>query len=151
MGNSPSNGQYIQRQISQASGTDSDTLQVFHSPMAEEFRNKAFSQFDRHSNGTINFRDFLMVVHMTSNGSADDKLRTMFTLYDQDGNGAIDAEEMNSVIRDIYQMLGEDSHGQAKEMFALMDKDADGKITEQEFIRACLEDADLVRMLSTTA
>ena len=92
----------------------------------------------------------------------------MFTLYDQDGNGSIDATEMNkyglhtlsywtilslliSVIRDIYQMLGEDSHGQAKEMFTMMDKDNDGKITEQEFIRASLEDADLVRMLSTRA
>ena len=48
-------------------------------------------------------------------------------------------------------MLGEDSHGQAKEMFTVMDKDNDGKITEQEFIRASLEDADLVRMLSTRA
>ena len=35
-----------------------------------------------------------MVVHVTSNGSAEDKLRTMFTLYDMDGNGAIDAVEM---------------------------------------------------------
>ena len=48
-------------------------------------------------------------------------------------------------------MLGEDSHGQAKEMFNMMDKDNDGKITEQEFIRASLEDPDLVRMLSTNA
>ena len=68
---------------------------VFSSRQAAEFRNKAFSQFDRHSNGTINFRDFLMVVHLTSNGSAHDKLRTMFSLYDQDGNGSIDAAEMN--------------------------------------------------------
>ena len=45
-------------------------------------------------------------------------------------------------------MLGEDSHGQAKEMFTMMDKNADGKITEEEFIRASLEDADLVRILS---
>ena len=36
-----------------------------------------------------------MIVHLTSNGSAEDKLRTMFTLYDQDGNGSIDATEMN--------------------------------------------------------
>ena len=111
-----------------------------------------------------------MVVHVTSNGSAEDKLRTMFTLYDQDGNGSIDAGEMNrlefdqklrrkhfliiffySVINDIYQMLGEDSHGQANEMFKMMDKDGDGKITEQEFIRASLEDQTLVRILSTRA
>ena len=83
---------------------------VFDSKQADAFREKAFGQFDKHNNGTINFRDFLMVVHMTretkkkrvkldsrglcSNGSAEDKLRTMFTLYDKDGNGSIDAAEM---------------------------------------------------------
>ena len=51
---------------------------------------------------------------LTSNGSAEDKLRTMFTaLYDQDGNGSIDGTE---------------------KMFTMMDKDIDGKIIEQEFI-----------------
>eukprot|EP00091_Calanus_sinicus_P010795 TRINITY_DN2482_c0_g1_i1.p1 TRINITY_DN2482_c0_g1~~TRINITY_DN2482_c0_g1_i1.p1 ORF type:complete len:178 (-),score=67.01 TRINITY_DN2482_c0_g1_i1:126-659(-) len=177
MGNNPSSGPYLERQFSAASGKDAQVIQALYSDFqkdcpsgyltpqkftelygrvcnsekADEFRAKAFSQFDKRANGTINFRDFLMVVHVTSNGSAEDKLRTMFSLYDQDGNGSIDGAEMNSVIRDIYQMLGEDSHGQAKEMFTMMDKDGDGKITEQEFIRASLEDADLVRMLSTRA
>ena len=38
---------------------------VFDSKQADAFREKAFGQFDKHNNGTINFRDFLMVVHMT--------------------------------------------------------------------------------------
>ena len=67
---------------------------VYSSAQADQFRARAFGQFDKHNNGTINFRDFLMVVHVTSNGSAEDKLRTMFTLYDMDGNGSIDAVEM---------------------------------------------------------
>ena len=51
-----------------------------------------------------------MIVHLTSNGSAEDKLRTMFTaLYDQDGNGSINGTE---------------------KMFTMMDKDIDGKIIE---------------------
>merc|ERR1712106_1127312 len=157
MGNDHS-GPYLERQLSQTSGKDAAAIQsmysefqkdcpsgyltprkftelyarVSNSEAGDDFRAKAFSQFDRRNNGTINFRDFLMVVHVSSNGSAEDKLRTMFSLYDQDGNGSIDAAEMDSVIRDIYNM---------------MDKDKDGKITEQEFIRASLEDADLVRML----
>ena len=31
-------------------------------------------------------------------------------------------ELMFSVIRDIYQMLGENEHGQASQMFTMMDK-----------------------------
>ena len=137
---------------------------------------------------------------MTSNGSPEEKLRLMFRMYDKDGNGSIDAREMNEwvagwaeelepqkipnepffigheyccivslkqpprVIRECYQMLGEDSHGKAEDMFNMMDKwvwqnvdffayyslfrDGDGTITEQEFIRACLEDVELSRILS---
>ena len=53
-----------------------------------------------------------------------------------------------SVMRDVYSMLGEDSFGQTKKMFEMMDKDRDNKITEREFIRASLEDPELTRMLS---
>ena len=35
------------------------------------------------------------VIHMTSNGSPEEKLRLMFRMYDKDGNGSIDAREMN--------------------------------------------------------
>ena len=58
---------------------------------------------------------------------------------------------MNSVIQDIYQMSEEASRGQAIDMFSMKDLDGDGKITEQEFIQASLQDPDLVRMLSTVA
>ena len=37
----------------------------------------------------------LKVIHMTSNGSPEEKLRLMFRMYDKDGNGSIDAREMN--------------------------------------------------------
>merc|ERR1711997_1194930 len=159
MGNEQSHGTYLEKQMSSATGKDVGTLQnhysdfqkecpngllspqkftelcekVLGSSKAEEFKNRAFGQFGKHSNGTINFRDFLMVVHLTSNGSPEDKLRTMFSLYDRDGNGSIDASEMESVLRDVYQM---------------MDKDSDGKITEAEFIKASMEDIELCKMLS---
>ena len=64
------------------------------STQAEELQQKAFGQFSNHNNGNMNFRDFLMVIHLTSTGSAEDKLRTMFSLYDVDGNGSIDSAEM---------------------------------------------------------
>ena len=51
-------------------------------------------------------------------------------------------------MRDVYSMLGEDSFGQTKKMFEMMDKDGDNKITEAEFIRASMEDPELTRMLS---
>ena len=57
---------------------------------------------------------------------------------------------MFSVLRDVYQMLGENEFGQGKAMFEMMDKDSDGKITEAEFIKASMEDMELCRMLTMT-
>ena len=192
MGNEQSHGTYLESQMATATGKDVSTLQnhytdfqkdcpngllspqkftelcekVLGSSKAEEFKTRAFGRFGKHSNGTINFRDFLMVVHLTSNGSPEDKLRTMFSLYDKDGNGSIDAAEMErgvccllrsmqtlmwvccSVLRDVYQMMGECEFGQGKAMFEMMDKDSDGKITQEEFIKASMEDVELCKMLS---
>ena len=37
----------------------------------------------------------MKVIHLTSNGSAEEKVRLMFRMYDKNGNGSIDAREMN--------------------------------------------------------
>merc|ERR1711874_431797 len=157
MGNEQSHGTYLESQMATATGKDVSTLQnhytdfqkdcpngllspqkftelcekVLGSSKAEEFKTRAFGRFGKPSNGT-----------------PEDKLRTMFSLYDKDGNGSIDAAEMESVLRDVYQMMGECEFGQGKAMFEMMDKDSDGKITEAEFIKASMEDVELCRMLS---
>ena len=120
MDNKNSHQAYLETQISNISGKDINTIQEFYSdfqkdcpdgrltpeiftdlcekvletPKTEEFKRAAFGRFDKHNNGSINFRDFLMVIHLTSNGSPLDKLKTLFSLFDQDGNGVIDAEEI---------------------------------------------------------
>ena len=55
----------------------------------------------------------------------------------------------NSVLRDVYSMLGQDEWGQKNNMFEMMDKDKDGKITQDEFVRASMADVELNRMLTT--
>ena len=46
-------------------------------------------------------------------------------------------------------MLGQDEWGQKNNMFEMMDKDKDGKITQDEFVRASMADVELNRMLTT--
>ena len=55
----------------------------------------------------------------------------------------------DSVLRDVYSMLGQDEWGQKNNMFEMMDKDKDGKITQDEFDRASMADVELNRMLTT--
>jgi len=122
--------------------------QVFPSGKADEFSQHVFRTFDTDNSGSIDFREFLLALHVTSNGSPRDKLSWAFRMYDVDGNGSIDIQEMKGVIKGVYQMLGHSDYGQAEQVFARMDVDADGHVTEEEFMNACLADNQLMKLIA---
>ena len=63
--------------------------------------------FDEDNNGYIDFKEFLLSIHLTSfSATVEDKLKWTFKLFDVDGNGLIDQSEMLKVIQAIYELLG---------------------------------------------
>ena len=96
---------------------------------ASEFANYIFNTFDKNKDNTIDFREFIWGVSVTDRGSLDEKLKCTrprsasltcstdsrplpgtFQLYDIDGNGVIERDELLQVVRSIFKASGS-THG----------------------------------------
>jgi Ca2+-binding EF-hand superfamily protein len=139
------------------------------------FADYVFNVFDADKSGSIDFKEFICALSVTSRGKMEDKLDWAFQLYDIDGDGQISYSEMLSIVEAIYKMvrrigspiavtytntlrqvgsmvkLPEDEdtpEKRVRKIFRMMDKDENGSLDMAEFKEGSKRDETIVSALS---
>ncbi|KAM8763580.1 centrin-4-like [Rhynchonycteris naso] len=101
-------------------------------PKKEEVK-KLIAEMDKEGTGTINFEDFfgIMSVKMTEKDEKEELLKA-FKLFDADDTGSITLNNIKRVAKKLGENLTDD---ELQEMLDEADRDGDGEINEEEFLR----------------
>ena len=89
--------------------------QFFPSGDPSAFADYVFRVFDTDNSGTIDFKEFICALSVTSRGKMEDKLDWAFQLYDIDGDGLISYDEMLKIVEAIYKMVSDAAKATAEQ------------------------------------
>nr|XP_057911440.1 guanylyl cyclase-activating protein 1 [Doryrhamphus excisus] len=111
-----------------------------------------FTTFDLNDDGFIDFMEYVAALSLVLKGGVHQKLRWYFKLYDLDGSGCIDRDELLLIIKSIHAINGVPDHTKAQEfadlVFDRIDINGDGELSYEEFMCGLQEDEMLLKTLT---
>ena len=101
-------------------------------PKKEEIR-KMIADADKNGSGVIDFPEFLdmMTVKMAERDPREEMLKA-FRLFDDDESGKISFKNLRRVAKELGENMTDE---EIQEMIDEADRDGDGEISEEEFMR----------------
>ncbi|XP_053113329.1 centrin-2 isoform X4 [Hemicordylus capensis] len=101
-------------------------------PKKEEIR-KMIADIGKEGSNFIDFEDFLtMMTQKMSEKDSKEEVLKAFRLFDDDGTGKISFKNLKRVAKELGENLTDE---ELQEMIDEADRDGDGEINEQEFLR----------------
>lgn len=117
-----------------------------------------FRSFDENGDNTLDFIEYVAALHLVLRGKLEDKLRWSFKVFDNDGNGRLDRDEISRIIRIIYKIkecnvTDEDGNILSLEevcdrVVERVDENNDGDISLDEFLEGAHCDTWVKEFLS---
>lgn len=121
---------------------------------AEKLEPHVFRIYDTNGDGVIDFVEFMVVYYCLLEGSPEEVLIKLFRVFDVNSDGSISIKEMRRLVKDLYGLLKHNDPTSASEeliaktAFKEMDVDGDGLVSQDEFVRAVLEQEQFSKFLT---
>merc|ERR1719451_241435 len=101
-------------------------------PKKEEIK-KMIADIDKDDSGTIDFNEFLeMMTAKMSEKDSREEIRKAFRLFADDETGFITLKNLRRVAKEIGENMTDE---ELQEMIEEADRDGDGQVSEEEFLR----------------
>ncbi|XP_029027320.1 guanylyl cyclase-activating protein 3 [Betta splendens] len=118
---------------------------------ASSYVDQVFFTFDMDGDGYLDFVEYIAAISLLLKGEVNQKLKWYFKLFDQDGNGKIDKEELETIFKAIQDITR--SYDFCPEeivilIFERIDINKEGELTLEEFISGAKEHPDIMEILT---
>ena len=101
-------------------------------PKKEEIK-KMITEADKEGTGKVSFQDFMdLMVEKMAQRDPIEEIKKAFRLFDIDEKGKISFKDLKRVAKELGENMTDD---ELQEMIEEADRDGDGEISEDDFIR----------------
>uniref|UniRef100_A0A1A8R3J7 EF-hand domain-containing protein n=2 Tax=Nothobranchius TaxID=28779 RepID=A0A1A8R3J7_9TELE len=125
---------------------------------ANTYAQHVFRSFDTNDDGTLDFKEYIIALHMTSTGKTTSKLEWAFSLFDVDKNGYITKSEVTEICSSIFKLIPKDEvsdlpddentpEKRADKLWKAFNKGENERVAEGEFIQGLLDNDDALRLI----
>merc|ERR1739838_280194 len=120
----------------------------------EKLEKHIFRMYDTNKDGHIDFREFMIVLYIMSNGTPQENLKQIFRVFDINNDGFISLKELQRIVKDLFHLINEENADEASQellaqsAFNEMDENHYGQVSEEEFIEACMNQKKFSTMLT---
>ena len=96
----------------------------------------------------------MMVLYILSNGTPEENLKQIFRIFDINDDGSLSPKEVRKVVKYLFKIFPQKEYPDeasqknlAENAFKEMDENSDGQVTVEEFVRACLNQESISKLL----
>ncbi|KAG7250336.1 hypothetical protein CRUP_001921 [Coryphaenoides rupestris] len=133
-------------------------VRFFPESSAQTYAQHVFRSFDTNDDGTLDFKEYILALHLTSTGKTNRKLEWAFSLFDVDKNGYITKSEVQEICAAIFKLIPahkvavlpsdeNTAEKRADKLWKHFDKGENDRVAEGEFIIGVLDNDQALRLI----